>query len=141
MNTDRRLGALRSAGVYIGLLASAFAGAFLLGAYAQGFATLDTLRDRGSDGYPWSWQAALLIGLAAALLAGSLGIALREHRARAIYWGLCAATGVLGAVIELADPSSTLTWLGFLGLPLVGMGILWLVSGMPRHTGGAVASP
>jgi Na+-transporting NADH:ubiquinone oxidoreductase subunit NqrB len=132
MTSHGRPGMPRLLAVYVGLLSSQFAGAFLLGAYAQGFETLDELRNRGSDGYAWTWQAALIIGVGATTLAGGLGAALAGQRLRTIYWSLCVAAAALGAVFVFADPPPALTSIALVGMPLVGIGAVRLAADSPQ---------
>jgi hypothetical protein len=123
-----REGALmRSAVILIGLLAWAFAGVLLLGAYAQGFQTLDEFRSRGSDGYPHSWEGALAIGGIAALLAIAVSWLLPARRVRRAYLVVGTGAGCLSALSALLGVSGLVGWGLMVALPLVGVALIYVV--------------
>lgn len=124
---SRDLAPARITVILVGLLAWTIGGLFLLGAYAQAFQTLDGFRSRGSDGYPHSWEAALLLGGVATLLAVALALLLPAERVRRAYLVVGAGAGCLSALGAMLGVSGLVGWGLVVALALVGTALIYVV--------------
>lgn len=126
----------RGAALIAGFLAAMVAGQFYLGAYAQRFEALYAFRTRGSDGYPFTWESALLLATIATLLSAAVALVLPAARGRFAYLGAVAGISSLAIPVPLAQLWGMPVWPAMVGMPLLGLLVVGL--GVRRRSIGLV---
>lgn len=110
----------------VGLIASAIAGPFLLGAYTQAFDIVPTYG--GHEGWPFAADASLGIAGVGTLLAAIVAFLLPTRLSRVTYLFVCLIISSLNTIAMLIGVRGVLNWLSWLGLPVLGVMLLWLAT-------------